>query len=99
MNKPSVFLALLAIPFTATAEVVIACDIGVGPTMRVEVIREAPIADTHVYFLRQNGKATPIFSDAESREGRLYVPPAPERRIVRLFSPGNSQLTQFKASS
>jgi hypothetical protein len=69
MNKCSVLLALLATPFTATAEVVIACDIGVGTTMRVEVIREAPIADTHVYLLRQNGKATPIFSDAVSSRG------------------------------
>lgn len=37
--------------------------------MRVEVIREAPIADTHVYLLRQNGKATPIFSDVDSSRG------------------------------
>jgi hypothetical protein len=69
MNKPAVFLALLAIPFTAAAEVVIACDIGAGPTMRVEVIREAPLADTYVYLLRQNGKATPVFSHAVSSRG------------------------------
>jgi hypothetical protein len=69
MNKSSVFLALLVLSFMASAEVVTACDVGSGPTMRVEVIREAPIADTHVYLLRQNGEATPIFSDVDSSRG------------------------------
>lgn len=69
MNKSSFILALLALPLVAEAEVFAACDLGSGPTLRVEVIREAPIADTQVYLLRQNGKATPIFSDVDSSRG------------------------------
>lgn len=71
MNKSSLVLALLASPLLAKAEaeVFAACDLGGGPTSRVEVLRESPIADTHVYLLRQNGKATPIFSDVDSSRG------------------------------
>lgn len=69
MNKLCVFFAVLAFPLVVEAEVVTSCDIGGGPTVRVEVIREAPIADTHVYLLRQNGHATPIFSDLDSSRG------------------------------
>jgi hypothetical protein len=71
MNKSSLILALLAFPLVAKAEaeVFAACDLGGDPTSRVEVIREAPVADTYVYLLRQNGKATPIFSDVDSSRG------------------------------
>lgn len=69
MNKSSLILALLALPFVAEAEVFATCDLGGGPTMRVEIIREAPLAATQVYLLRWNGKATPIFSDVDSSRG------------------------------
>lgn len=69
MNTIVVLLGLLAFPLLAEADVVIACDVGSGPRMRVEVIREAPVADTYVYLLRQNGKSTPVFSDIEGSRG------------------------------
>jgi hypothetical protein len=69
MNKICAFLVLLVFPFVVAAEVVTACDVGAGPKMRVEIIRETPIADTYIYLLRQNGKATPIFSDLDNSRG------------------------------
>jgi hypothetical protein len=69
MMKTIAFVAWMGVPCVAAAEIVVACDIGSGPTTRVEVIREAPIADTHIYLLRQNGKVTPVFSDAEDSRG------------------------------
>jgi hypothetical protein len=69
MTKIRAILALLACPFTVAAEVVKACDVGPGPKIKVEIIREAPSVDTYIYLLRQNGNATPIFSDVENSRG------------------------------
>jgi hypothetical protein len=69
MIKTCMLFALVGASCAAGAEVVIACDVGSGPTTRVEVVREAPIADTHIYLLRQKGKVAPIFSDAENSRG------------------------------
>lgn len=69
MNTIVVFLGLLAFPLMAAGEVVIACDVGSGPRVLVEVIRGAPIADTYVYLLRENGKSTPVFSAIDGSRG------------------------------
>lgn len=69
MNTLIVFFCLLASPLVAASEVVTACDVGGGPRMRLEVLRETPIADTHVYSLRQQGKSTPVFSDIDGSRG------------------------------
>lgn len=71
MNRSDLVLALLAFSSMAQpeAEGFAACDLGGNPKTRVEVLREAPIADTYVYLLRQNGKATPIFFDVDNSRG------------------------------
>jgi hypothetical protein len=69
MIKISMLFALFGVSCAARAEVVKACDVGSGPTIRVEVVREAPIADTHIYLIRHDGKVSPIFADAENSRG------------------------------
>lgn len=64
-----VFLVFLSVSYAAKAGVVTVCNVGSGKTTRVEVVREAPIADTYIYFLRERGKSTPIFGDRESSRG------------------------------
>ncbi len=49
--------------------VVTGCEVGGGISMRLEVHRESPIADTHVHSLRQMGKSTPVFSDIDGVRG------------------------------
>lgn len=50
-----------------TAELVGSCDL--GRTMRVDVIRDERIADTHVYYLRQHGKKQPFFRERNISRG------------------------------
>jgi hypothetical protein len=69
MKTTLLFAALMSAPFLACAENLLTCNVGPGPTIHVEVIREAPVADTWIYFLRQNGATTPLFVDVDSSRG------------------------------
>jgi hypothetical protein len=63
------FFFVLITSDSNAADVVVRCDLG-GPAERVvEVVRDAPIGSTHVYYLRQNGKRTPFFSTPEQSRG------------------------------
>jgi hypothetical protein len=69
MKSILLFAALLSASCIGRAEKLLACDVGPGPTIRVEVIRDLPIADTWMYSLRQNGVTTLLFIDADSSRG------------------------------
>lgn len=71
MKKHLLFAALSIASCTGMAEIIATCDVGPGPTLRVQVVREMPIADTWIYSLRQKGKTTPLFSDADTSRGSL----------------------------
>ena len=62
-------MCMLLIPPTYAAEPATSCDLGSGPRIKVEVIGKAPIADTYVYVLRQDGKDVLVFPNAESSRG------------------------------
>lgn len=66
------FIAILGIclaPASYAAELVKACDVGTHPAHRVEIIRDSQIASTHIYYLRQSGKRTPLFESPERSRG------------------------------
>ena len=69
--KSSVLLlcCLFAHAFTAAAELVKTCDVGSKAGSRVDAVRDSKIADTCVYYLRQNGSTRPFFEDRESSRG------------------------------
>lgn len=69
--KKSVLLSLclLANAFSSAAELVASCDVGSKSHRRVEAIRDSKIADTYVYYLRQNGSTRPFFEDKDSSRG------------------------------
>jgi len=69
--KSSVLLlcCLFAHAFTAAAELVKTCDVGSKAGSRVDAVRDSKIADTYVYYLRQNGSTRPFFEDRESSRG------------------------------
>jgi hypothetical protein len=69
MKKLLLFAALLSSTCSAVGEVVSSCNIGPGPTVRVEVTREHQIADTWVYSLRHSGRTRPIFTEDETSRG------------------------------
>lgn len=62
-------LCLFAHGFTAAGELVATCDVGGKSGRRVDAIRESRIADTYVYYLRQNGTKRPFFGSKESSRG------------------------------
>jgi hypothetical protein len=68
-SAPLLLCCLLAHAFTAAAEVVTTCDVGSKTSSRVEAIRDSRIADTYVYYLRQNGRMRPFFGDKDSSRG------------------------------
>lgn len=69
--KSSVLLlcCVFAHPFSAAAELVKRCDVGSKASSRVDAVRDSKIADTYVYYLRQNGSARPFFEDRDSSRG------------------------------
>jgi hypothetical protein len=70
MKSSFLFLfCLFAHAFTAAAELVTTCDIGGKTSSRVDAIRDSRIADTYVYYLRQNGTQRPFFGDTDSSRG------------------------------
>lgn len=69
MKSTLLFAALLSASFVGRAEKLLTCDVGSGPTISVEVIRDLPVADTWMYSMRQNGVTTPLFMDADSSRG------------------------------
>jgi hypothetical protein len=56
-----------------SAELVKACDVGSHPSRTVEVVRDSKIASTYVYYLRQNGKRTPIFESPDQSRGESVL--------------------------
>jgi hypothetical protein len=60
---------LFAHACSAGAELVKTCDIGGKASSRVDVIRDSKIADTYVYYLRQNGSVRSFFEDKDSSRG------------------------------
>jgi hypothetical protein len=62
-------LSLAVHAFAAAAELMISCDLGEKPSSRVDAIRDSKIADTYVYYLRQNGRVRPFFGDKDSSRG------------------------------
>jgi len=69
--KSSILLlcCLFAHAVSAAAEVVKTCDVGSKAGTRVDAIRDSKIADTYVYYLRQNGSTHPFFEDKDSSRG------------------------------
>ena len=55
--------------FALAADLVKTCDVGSKAGRRVDVVRDSKIADTYVYYLRQNGSTRPFFEDKESSRG------------------------------
>lgn len=56
-----------------SAEVVTVCNLGAKTSLRVELIRDSKIASTHIYYVRQAGKRTPLFGAAELSRGSDVV--------------------------
>lgn len=69
MKSILLFTALLSTLCVAHAERFLSCDIGPGPTIRIELVRDLPVADTWIYSMRQNGVTTPLFIDVDSSRG------------------------------
>ncbi|TFW29885.1 hypothetical protein [Massilia horti] len=68
-SSPFLLFCLFLPAFTAAAELVTTCDIGGKISSRVDAIRDSRIADTYVYYLRQNGSVRPFFGDKDSSRG------------------------------
>lgn len=64
-----VMFCLFTHAFAAAAELVTSCDVGGKASSRVDAIRDSKIADTYVYYLRQNGSVRPFFEDKDSSRG------------------------------
>ncbi|MCP2010594.1 hypothetical protein L1274_004334 [Duganella sp. HSC-15S17] len=73
---------LLALPTSTphAAELIRACDIGT----RVAIVRDYPMADTHIYYLRQNGKRTPLFGEPEQSRGSAVLAECVGKKIRAL---------------
>lgn len=69
MKSVVLLFCLFVYSFTTAAERVTSCDVGGKMNSRVDVIRNSQIADTHVYYLRQDGKKRPFFGDKDSSRG------------------------------
>ena len=69
--KSSILLlcCLFAHAMSAAAELVKTCDVGSKPGSRVEAVRDSKVADTYVYYLRQNGSTHPFFENKDSSRG------------------------------
>jgi hypothetical protein len=50
-----------------------ACDVGAKSRQRVEIIREARLASTYVYYLRQGRQRVPFFETAEQSRGESVL--------------------------
>lgn len=69
MKRSLLLFCLFVSSFAASAELVASCELGGKMNSRVDVIRDSRIADTHVYYLRQNGKNRPFFGDKDNLRG------------------------------
>lgn len=69
MKRSLLLFCLFMHSFAAAAERVMSCELGDKMSSRVDVIRDSRIADTHVYYLRQNGNKRPFFGDKDSSRG------------------------------
>lgn len=69
MKTPLILFCLFVHSLTVAGELVTSCDVGGKTNSRVDVVRDSPIADTHVYYLRQNGRKRPFFEDKDSSRG------------------------------
>lgn len=69
MKTPLILFCLFVHSLTVAAELVTSCDVGGKTNSRVEAVRDYPIADTQVYYLRQNGRKRPFFEDKDSSRG------------------------------
>jgi hypothetical protein len=68
-SSPLLLFCLFTHALTAGAEVVTTCDVGGKTSSRVEAVRDSRIADTYVYYLRQNGRLRPFFGDKDNSRG------------------------------
>lgn len=70
MKSSALLLFCLSVhTFSAAAELVTVCDVGGKINSQVDVVRDSRIADTYVYYLRQNGGVRPFFGDKDSSRG------------------------------
>ena len=69
--KSSILLlcCLFTHAFSAAAELVKTCDVGSKADSRVDALRDSKIANTYVYYLRQNGSTHPFFEDKDRSRG------------------------------
>jgi hypothetical protein len=68
-SSPLLLFCLFVHAFSAAAELVTVCDVGGKINSRVDVVRDSRIADTYVYYLRQNGSMRPFFGEKDSSRG------------------------------
>lgn len=62
-------LCLFAHAFAVATELVATCNVGGNTGRRVDALRDSKIADTYVYYLRQDGTKRPFFGDRDSSRG------------------------------
>lgn len=67
-NAAGLILMLLA-PLAGASELMLSCNVGTKVRTRVEVVRDAEIADTHIYYLRQGQETRPFFGSQEGSRG------------------------------
>lgn len=73
MKIPTCALLLLISTSAHSIELVKVCNLGTQSAQRIEVVRDAPIEATHIYYLRQNGKSVPFFGTPEQSRGSNVV--------------------------
>lgn len=71
--RTAILLCSWIVSSTCAAEMVSACDVGAKSRQRVEVTREARLASTYVYYLRQGRQRVPFFETAEQSRGESVL--------------------------
>lgn len=78
------FLLAFAASTSHADELVKACDVGT----RLELVRDAKIAATHIYYLRQGGERSPVFGAPDKSRGSDVVAACVGKRIRALVVSG-----------
>lgn len=78
---------MFMLPLSDASELVLTCDIGSKTTKRVEILRDAEIGDTHIYYLRQDEKTRPFFdSPDDSRGAEVHIACVGKKRHALVVS-------------
>lgn len=82
------FFFIFATSTSYAAQMVKVCGIGTRPSRSIAIVRDSKIAETHIYYLRQGGKRSPLFGDPEQSRGSSVIAECAGKKVRALVVSG-----------